>query len=108
MMGEAGQGSDSGLSPPVVCSRCGGVKRKRSTASFVPHTFFPPFFYHLYPPPFQKKNGCSVLHALADLHNVTAPLPPLPQNKSGLPAGESLHTARPGVPVLLADYSGVS
>ena len=75
MMGEAGEregGLSAPLSPPVVCSRCGGL----SVASIVPQTFF-----SLPLVPIKKKNGCSVLHALADLHN--APAAPR-KNKSGL------------------------
>lgn len=61
------------LSPPVVCSRCGGL-------STVPRNVY--CAAHFFPFSAYKKNGCSVLHALADLHY--APTLAAPQYKSGL------------------------
>lgn len=53
--------------------------KRRAPELLLCHTFF-----SLPLVPIKKKNGCSVLHALADLHNAIPPPPAAPQNKSGL------------------------
>lgn len=75
MMGEAGGGGGLPLSPPVVCSRCGGLSVALRSLYCAAHFFFTTCS--------KKKNGFSV-HALADLHNAIPPAPATPQNKSGL------------------------
>lgn len=78
MMGEEEEGGGLPLSPPVVSSRCGGLSTEPPSVYCAAH-FFP---FVLVQKRKRKKNGCSVLHALADLHS--APTLSAPQYKSGL------------------------
>lgn len=78
MMGEAGGGGGLPLSPPVVSSRCGGLSAALRSLYCAAHVFFFTTCSK------KKKNGCSVLHALADLNNAIPPALTAPQNKSGL------------------------